>query len=57
MFAHVSTFEGGSAEAIRAVAEQMRTRIGQGPPPGIKATSLQILLDSDQRSSLPFRLH
>jgi len=24
----------------------------QGPPPGIKATSLQILLDSDQRSSV-----
>ena len=24
----------------------------QGPPPGIKATSLQILLDADQRSSV-----
>jgi hypothetical protein len=24
----------------------------QGPPPGIKATSLQILLDADQRTSV-----
>jgi hypothetical protein len=34
--------------------EQLASELdeGQGPPPGIKATGLQILLDRDQRTSV-----
>jgi hypothetical protein len=32
MLARVATFEGGTAEAIRAAGEQMRANMGEGPP-------------------------
>ena len=47
MLARVSTFEGGSAEAIRAAGEQMRANMGEGPPEGIKSTGVTMLIDPD----------
>jgi hypothetical protein len=47
MLARVSTFEGGTAEGIRAGMEQLQSDIPQGPPPGVKSTGLTVLVDPD----------
>ena len=47
MLARVTTFEGGSAEGIRAAGEQLRASMGEGPPEGIKSTGLTMLIDPD----------
>jgi hypothetical protein len=47
MLARVTTFEGGTADGIRAAVEQMRSDIPQGPPPGIKSNGLTMLVDPD----------
>ena len=47
MVARVTTWEGGTAEGIRAAAEEMRSNISQGPPPGVKSTGLTRLADPD----------
>ena len=47
MLARVTTFEGGSAEGIRAAGEQMRANMGEGPPEGIKSTGVTMLIDPD----------
>lgn len=43
----MTTFEGGTADGIRAAVEQMRSDIPQGPPPGIKSNGLTMLVDPD----------
>jgi hypothetical protein len=47
MVARVTTWEGGTAEGIRAAAEEMRSNVSQGPPPGVKSTGLTMLADPD----------
>jgi hypothetical protein len=48
MLAHVTTFEGATADGIRAAAEQMRARIADGPPPGITGSKgVTMLVDTD----------
>ena len=47
MLARVATFEGGTAEAIRAAGDQMRANMGEGPPAGIKSTGVTMLIDPD----------
>jgi hypothetical protein len=47
MLARVTTFEGGTAEGIRAAVEQLRSDIPQGPPPGVKSNGLTVLVDPD----------
>jgi len=47
MLARVTTWEGGTAEGIRAAAEELRSNIPQGPPPGIKSTGITMLIDPD----------
>jgi hypothetical protein len=47
MLARVTTFEGGSAEGIRAAGEQMRANMGDGPPEGIKSTGVTMPIDPD----------
>ena len=47
MLARVTTFEGGTAEGIRAALEQLRSDIPKGPPPGIKSSGLTVLVDPD----------
>jgi hypothetical protein len=47
MLARVTTFEGGTAEGIRAAGEQMRANMGEGPPEGIKSTGVTMLIDPD----------
>jgi hypothetical protein len=47
MLARVTTWEGGTADGIRAASEQMRTMMSQGPPPGVTSTGLTMLVDPD----------
>jgi hypothetical protein len=47
MLARVTTFEGGTADGIRAATEQLRSDIPQGPPPGVKSNGLTMLVDPD----------
>ncbi len=47
MLARVTTFEGGTADGIRAAVEQLRSDIPQGPPPGVKSNGLTVLVDPD----------
>ena len=47
MVARVSTFEGGTADGIRAAAREMKERVGEGPPEGVKSTGLTMLVDPD----------
>lgn len=47
MLARVTTFEGGTADGVRAAAEQLRSDIPQGPPPGVKSSGLTMLVDPD----------
>jgi hypothetical protein len=47
MLARVTTFEGGTADGIRAAAEQLQSDIPQGPPPGVKSSGLTLLVDPE----------
>ena len=48
MLARVTTWEGGTADGIRAASEE-RSNISQGPPPGLKSTGLNMLVDPEVR--------
>lgn len=45
MLARVTTWEGGTAEGIQSAAEEMRSNVAQGPPPGLKTSGLTMLID------------
>jgi len=48
MLARVTTFEGGTADGIRAAVEQLQSDIPSGPPEGVKSTGLTMLFDADR---------
>ena len=47
MLARVSTFEGGTADGIRAAVQQLQSDIPKGPPEGVKSNGLTMLIDPD----------
>jgi hypothetical protein len=47
MLARVTTFEGGTADGVRAAVEQLRSDAPSGPPPGVKSHGLTMLFDAD----------
>ncbi|MEA2195987.1 MAG: hypothetical protein QOJ25_38 [Solirubrobacteraceae bacterium] len=47
MVARVTTWEGGTADAIRAASAEMGSRVAQGPPPGVKSTGFTMLADPE----------
>ncbi len=47
MLARVTTWEGGTADAIGAAAEEMRSNISKGPPEGVRSSGLTMLVDPD----------
>jgi hypothetical protein len=59
MHARVTTWEGGTADGIRAASEEMRSNIAQGPPPGLKSSGFMMLMiglfdsEADLRESEP----
>jgi hypothetical protein len=52
MLARVSTFEGGTADGIRAALDQLKAEIPNGPPPGVKSTGLTVLVDPSNGRTL-----
>lgn len=47
MHARVARFEGGEPEAIRRTAEASSSLAASGPPKGVPATGLLLLIDPD----------
>ena len=45
--ARVVTFEGGTAEGLRAAVQQLNADIEKGPPEGVKSHGLTFLVDPD----------
>jgi hypothetical protein len=52
MYARVARWEGGDAEAIRKSAEDMQSRVDQGPPEGVPSTGFTLLIDPDSGNSI-----
>jgi hypothetical protein len=52
MLARVTTWEGGTAEGIRAATEEMQANVAQGPPPGVKSTGFTMVADAESGRSL-----
>jgi hypothetical protein len=57
MHARVVRFEGGEADAIRANAEEIDRRSEEGPPPGVPAVALLMLIDPDNGRSMSVTLY
>jgi hypothetical protein len=47
MHARVATFEGGDPQQVRQMVEEIRTRAASGPPEGVPAVGLLVLLRAD----------
>jgi hypothetical protein len=47
MLARVTTFEGGSADGVRAAGEDFRARAQSGPPEGVKSNGVTMLADPE----------
>ena len=56
MYARVARFEGGDAEAIRQMAQEMNSRAESGPPEGVPATGFTLLIDPDHGRGLAISL-
>ena len=50
MYARVTTFEGGSAEALRKASEEVTG--STEPPPGVPAKGFTMLIDTDSGRSV-----
>ena len=48
MLARVTTWEGGTAEGLRAASEEMQANVGLGPPPGLKSNGITMLVDPER---------
>lgn len=47
MYARVARWDGGDAEAIRANAEDIKSRAAEGPPEGVPSTGVTFLADPE----------
>ena len=47
MLARVTMWEGGTADGIRAAAQEMQSNVSQGPPPGVKSDGFMMLVDPE----------
>jgi hypothetical protein len=56
MYARVTKWEGGSADAIRQSAEQINADAASGPPEGVPARGLLVLVDPDGGRSIAITL-
>jgi hypothetical protein len=52
VYARVAKWEGGAPEATRAAAEQINSNSADGPPEGLPAKGLLMLLDAESGDSL-----
>lgn len=56
MYARVATWEGGSAEAIRAASEEIASRAASGPPEGVPSVGFTLLVDPEGGRALAIGL-
>ena len=54
MYARVTTFEGGTGEALRKASEEVNA--SSGPPPGVPAKGFTMLIDPDSGKSIGIAL-
>jgi hypothetical protein len=47
MHARVATFEGGDADSVRKMVDEIKSRAQDGPPEGVPATEFLVLHSSD----------
>jgi hypothetical protein len=47
MLARVTTFEGGTADGVRAAGDDFRSRVESGPPEGVKSNGVTMLADPE----------
>jgi hypothetical protein len=52
MYARVAKWEGGDADALRQSADRINGDADSGPPPGIPAKGLLMLMDPDAGTSM-----
>jgi hypothetical protein len=56
MYARVAKWEGGDGDAMRASAEEINSRSASGPPEGVPAKGLLLLIDPDNGRGLTISL-
>ena len=56
MYARITRWEGGDADAIRASAEEMKSQSESGPPEGVPAVGFTYLIDPDGGRSIAIGL-
>jgi hypothetical protein len=56
MYARVARWEGGEADALKRSADEINSRAGEGPPPGVPATGFTMLIDPESGRSLAIAL-
>ena len=56
MYARVARFEGGDAEAVRRNAQGVSERAESGPPEGLPAKGILVLIDPDNGRTLSVTL-
>jgi hypothetical protein len=52
MLARVTTWEGGTADAIHAATHEIRANVAEGPPPGVTSSGFTMLSDPDSGRTL-----
>lgn len=56
MYARVTRWEGAEAEPMRRSAEQINAQAAEGPPEGVPAVGLMLLIDPDHGRGLAVAL-
>ena len=56
MYARVARWEGGEADALRQSSEEINAQAGSGPPEGVPAKGLLMLIDPDRGASMAISL-
>ena len=56
MYARVSRWEGAEAEAMRQAAQEIQSQAASGPPEGLPAKGLLLLIDPDGGRSMAISL-
>jgi hypothetical protein len=56
MYARVASWEGAEADAIRAAADGIKADASSGPPEGVPAKALLLLIDPDGGRSMAISL-
>ena len=56
MYARVAKWDGAEADGLRASADEMSSRVSEGPPEGVPAKGFLMLIDPDGGRSMAVSL-